>query len=476
LPAEIVELCGLLPLAIRIAAARLVAGGGSGRRLHDRLAAETARLAALDDGERSVAAAFAVSYDALPADQRRLFGLLALHPATAIDVSAVEALAGAGPGEVDVLLDRLHDAHLITLDADGFVELHDLMRAFAARYALPEIEVADRKSAVDRLVDHAAGLLVAANELTEPHRFRPPVDCPRPKAVPFDDADSALGWLRAQWPALAGVVELAGEYGSYRRCWQLAFVLRAFFFRDRLFEPWLRTHRCALDAAETVGDAAAAGMILNNLGMAHVESGELDEAFECHQRAHGRFAESGDERGATDALSSLAWVRLYQGDPEAALRDLTSALGRSRATTNAPARSPAWVTWPPPAVTHVRPRATGPPRTPPGPTSCSASSARPERGQRPGRDDGGRGLSASGAGAAAVAAGPGAVPPPGCGVPAAVAAAGRGAAGAASAAGTPAAGRRGHGAAGVAQARGGGSTPRAPRSRPPAAPWRSRPG
>ncbi|WP_236794605.1 tetratricopeptide repeat protein [Amycolatopsis sp. GM8] len=319
---EIVGLCGFLPLAIRIAAARLVAGGWSAERLRDRLAATT--LAALDDGERSVAAAFTVSYEALPAEQRRLFGLLALHPATAIDSAAAAALAGS---EVDTLLDRLHDAHLITLDADGLVDLHDLMRAFAARYALAGISAGERASAVSRLVEYTAGLLVAADELVEPHRFRPEIDCPRPARLPFGDADDALAWLRAWWPAIAGVVELAGQYGRPERCWQIAFVLRAFFFRDKLFEPWLRTHECALKAA----GPGAAGLILNNLGMAYVELGELDRAADCHRRALARCTEAGDERGATDALSSLAWVRLYQGDPAATVRDLTASLGVYRA-------------------------------------------------------------------------------------------------------------------------------------------------
>ncbi|TVT09846.1 helix-turn-helix domain-containing protein, partial [Amycolatopsis bartoniae] len=301
--AEIVELCGFLPLAIRIAGAR-VAGGGV--RLRERLIDERTRLAALDDGERSVAAAFAVSYEALPQEQRRLLGLLALHPPAPADLASVEALAGPA----DELLDRLHDANLVTL-ADGLVELHDLVRAFAIRHALPASE--ERKAAVGRLTEHLTGLLLAADELAEPHRYRPPVDCPRP-AVPFDDGEGALAWLGARWPALAGAVELAGEYGLHRLCWQLAYVLRGFFFREKLFEPWLRTHRCALAAAEASGDGAAAGMVLNSLGMAYVERGELAEAFDCHRRARERCLAAGDARGAVDALSSLAWVRLYQGE------------------------------------------------------------------------------------------------------------------------------------------------------------------
>ncbi|MEC3982142.1 helix-turn-helix domain-containing protein [Amycolatopsis sp. H20-H5] len=328
--AEIVGHCGLLPLAVRIAAARFVAGGWSATRFRDRLADETTRLAALDDGERSVAAAFALSYEALPADQRRLFGLLALHPAAPAEAVSIDALAGLEAGEADRLLDRLHDAHLVSRDAEGAVELHDLLRRFAVRYALPEIAEAERRAAAARLVGHTVAAVAAADELAEPHRFRPELDCPRPAHLSYVDADGALAWQRAQWPGLAGVVELAADHRLYRHCWQLAFILRAFFFRERLFEPWIRTHRRALEAAEAAGDLSATGMILNNLGMACVESGDLDEAVLLHERARVCFAGSRDERGATDALSSLAWARLYRGDAAAALDDLTAVLALYR--------------------------------------------------------------------------------------------------------------------------------------------------
>jgi tetratricopeptide (TPR) repeat protein len=118
----------------------------------------------------------------------------------------------------------------------------------------------------------------------------------------------------------------------HRLCWQLAFILRAFFFREKLLEPWLGTHRRALRSAQATDDRTATGMILNNLGMAHIEAGQVDAAIDCHRRALACLTEAGDERGATDALSSLAWARMYQGEPSATLRDLTTVLAVYRRT------------------------------------------------------------------------------------------------------------------------------------------------
>jgi tetratricopeptide (TPR) repeat protein/transcriptional regulator with XRE-family HTH domain len=329
---ELVRHCGRLPLAIRIVAARLVAGGWTATRLRDRLADERTRLGTLDDGERSVATAFTVSYDSLPGDQRRLLGLLALHPATAAEAAAVEALAGLGPGEADRLVDRLHDAHLVVRDERGYVDLHDLMRMFASTHALPDVEPDDREVAVSRLVDHALMTTLAADELAEPYRFRPETGLATSSTVPFADAVGALAWLTAQWPMLVEIVDSAFRHGFHDRCWQLAFVLRAFFFREKLFEPWIRTHERALEAARAIGDPSATGMILNNLGMAHIESGRVDEAIRFHQQAQECFAQARDDRGAIDALSSLAWARLYRGEAEATLTDLRTVLDVYRRT------------------------------------------------------------------------------------------------------------------------------------------------
>lgn len=330
--ADIVAYCGMLPLGIRIAAARLVAGGWGAARLLDRLADQRTRLTSLDDGERSVAAAFKVSYDSLPDDQRWLFGLLALHPAVTAEAAAVHALADLPPGETDRLLDRLHDAHLLSLDPDGRVELHDLMRTFAVRYALPEISGVERAAAAGRLVDHALAAVHAADLIVEPYRFRPSVETLSHQDVPFDDGPGALAWLRAQWPALAEITGLAATYGRHRHCWQLAYILRSFFFRERLLEPWIETHKLALDSARQAGDVAGAGMILNNLGMVHLEVGAVAEAVDCHNQAEEHFGQAKDERGVTDAVSSRAWAFLSMGDHVAAQRDLARTLATYRRT------------------------------------------------------------------------------------------------------------------------------------------------
>ncbi|NGY65347.1 helix-turn-helix domain-containing protein [Lentzea sp. NEAU-D13] len=326
--ARIVALCDRLPLAVRIAAVRYAVGGWSAARFRARLVDEGTRLASLNDGERGVATAFAVSYSELPPDQRWMFGLLACHPGTVIEADAADAMAGLPEGESDLLLDRLNEANLVALGEHGY-GLHDLVRLFAVSHALPEVDATTRAAAVTRVVAHTVDRVAAADELLNPRRHRPVVST-RPH--PLADRRTALDWLRAQWPTLVRLVDLAGDHGLHRDCWQLAHLLRGYFFHDRLIDPWLAVHERGLEAAREDNDLSAVGMMFNGMGMAHIKAGAVDAALECHQRAFDAFTAAGDEHGVVDASSSAAWTRIYRGEQDIALKELTSVLGVYRRT------------------------------------------------------------------------------------------------------------------------------------------------
>ncbi len=332
---RIVEHCGRLPLAVRIAAARFRSSPmWTLPEFAARLADEAVRLSTLDDGERSVTAAFTLSYRGLAADQQRMFGLLALHPGREVGVHGAAALAGVGVAEAERLLARLHDAYLVTQRPGGYTGFHDLMRAFAIEHALPAVPVADRDAAVRRLCDLALATTAAIDELLVPQRYRPAFETadPPPVTEVFTDREAAVAWLDAEWPNLVALCGTASARGWHRTCWQLAFLLRDFFFRTKLWDAWIHTHRLAAAAARAAGDTNALAMTLNNLGMAHVDRGDLEAASEHYEEALALFRASADEHGTISALSNLAWVNLYLGDHAKALRDMGTALESYRRT------------------------------------------------------------------------------------------------------------------------------------------------
>jgi hypothetical protein len=112
--ARVIELCGHLPLAIALAAGRLRSHPTwSIAYLADLLAQDPDRLEHLAVGDRSIRAAFTVSYQHLTAERQRVFTLLGVHPGPSIDVYALAALADCSLIQARQQLEALHADHLI---------------------------------------------------------------------------------------------------------------------------------------------------------------------------------------------------------------------------------------------------------------------------------------------------------------------------------------------------------------------------
>jgi DNA-binding SARP family transcriptional activator/tetratricopeptide (TPR) repeat protein len=322
--ARIVEQCGWLPLAIRIAAARHRANRlQTLDDIEDLLSEEHERLAELDDGDRSVAASFAVSHADLGKDPRRLFALIAAHPGPDLDIHAAAALVGMPALEVKRLLTHLVDRNLIGQPERDRYRFHDLVGVFAREYALPEVPELDRAAGLHRLVDYYLWVAEKADTTITPYRFRMPLEVTHhPASLPdLRGYDSALAWLATELPSLVGACRAAADNGLDAQCWQLAYALRGFFFLTKRWEPWLETHELALDAARRLGDVRAEATTVNNLGLAAIEQGQHAAAASHYRRALRLFQEAGDAHGEHTAVANLAWIAFFEGRYADFLRD-----------------------------------------------------------------------------------------------------------------------------------------------------------
>ena len=137
----ITRLCGYLPLAVRIAGAKLDAKRHLPLiRFAVQLADQHRRLDTLHAGDLDLRASFALSYQHLPADQRRLFRLLGLLEEADFPTWVCAALLDCPIGRAVDLTERLVDAQLLEVvgdDAIGQVRyrFHDLLRVFARERA-----------------------------------------------------------------------------------------------------------------------------------------------------------------------------------------------------------------------------------------------------------------------------------------------------------------------------------------------------
>ncbi|MGW3472209.1 tetratricopeptide repeat protein [Saccharopolyspora sp. NPDC000995] len=118
---------------------------------------------------------------------------------------------------------------------------------------------------------------------------------------------------------------VAHRFGE-KRCWQLAFVLRGFFFEAKLWDPWISTHRRARESAARLDDRCALAGTNSHLGVALADRGDLAGAAECYRDAPELYRELGDEPGEITVRANRGWVEHYRGEHDSALRNLSAAL------------------------------------------------------------------------------------------------------------------------------------------------------
>jgi hypothetical protein len=208
---EVLSLCGRLPLAIGMVAARLRSRPAwtvrhLSRRLHEE------RLAEIVTG---VAAAFSMSYEHLAPDQRRLFRLLGMHPGTDFDVHLVAALLMTDLNEAERLLEQLVDLHLLQQPRPGRYRFHDLLRQHARATARIEEPVVSHHESLHRILDYFLFTAAHAWCRLAPGQRQLPLDIAHPPAYvpPFEDHPRAVVWWDAEAANLAAVIDHAAEHG-----------------------------------------------------------------------------------------------------------------------------------------------------------------------------------------------------------------------------------------------------------------------
>jgi len=329
---QIIQLCGRLPLALRIAAARLrhrptwTAG-----QLAERLVGEHTRLGELADSDRSVAAAFAASYREMDDQHRRLFRLLGLHPGSDLDLYAAAALAGAGLDATERLLEDLIDANLLGQVVMGRYRFHDLMRAYAARLAAEQDSDPDREAALARLLEyylHATG--AAVGRVLPSQRRRTPSLPPSTSLVPpMASAGDALGWLDAERTASIAMLVQLKDARWRSQLGQLGQILSMSLRFGSRGADTLTVNRRLLEIARAEDDrlleAAAWDSLAWGLNILH----DYRPALEHAQRALALYREIGDGIGECSALNCLGYS-VGDEDPDAAAVYFQQALSAAR--------------------------------------------------------------------------------------------------------------------------------------------------
>jgi tetratricopeptide (TPR) repeat protein/transcriptional regulator with XRE-family HTH domain len=317
--AEIIELCGRLPLAIRVVGAGLALGDQRTlRESADALAApgRLDRLSLSEDPAASVLSAFHLSYDRLPDELKLLFARLGTLPGTTFGPNVVASLMASSAELVEGRLQRLAALNLVQQRADGRFDLHDLLRLFAQRCAGPD------ETALRRALDYYLQAAETANRALRPSRVRTPVDPVLDGVVTesFSTPEAAGQWCAEELANIADAVELAVASGQYRLAVQLPTSMIDFFSIRKVWPVWLATHHHALVAAERLGDKEREGILRCGLGVAYRELREFDQAQEQLEAAAAIAREGNHRLPLARALSTLGILAADRGDDDAAIR------------------------------------------------------------------------------------------------------------------------------------------------------------
>ncbi|MEJ3745739.1 BTAD domain-containing putative transcriptional regulator [Actinomycetes bacterium KLBMP 9797] len=329
--AEIVRLCGGLPLAVRVAGARLTARP-TWRLAHlaRLLGDERRRLDRLATGDLEVRASLALSYDGLDPDARRLFRLLGLFDAPHFPAWLAPAVLAMPADDAAIHLETLVDAQLVAEsgpDAAGQqrYRLHDLVRLFARERAEREDPEPDRAAA---LAQGLGGWLAAAERMAD----RVPGPCywpiggsaPRPDFEWLDEPDDPLVWFDAERSTLISAVHQACRLGLDELAFDLAGRMEKYFDIRGLYVDWRALNTKVIEVCQRTGNLRGEAVMLRGLTDVVTwntmdATGEAMTRFEADaRRMLEMFTTLEEWRGASDAAVNCSWALAALGAyPEA---------------------------------------------------------------------------------------------------------------------------------------------------------------
>ena len=293
---EIADRLGHLPLAVAIAAGRIVQESDrSAAKFLEMLRAATTRLDELTFGDWSVRLSFGISYAQLAPDRQRFFAALGAFGGTDFDTEAVARVADTPVSDARDRLLELYNLSLLQLGRKGRFRLHPLLRDYAREKIVDETVYA-------RMAEHYLNVLIAARTLYDQGG-----ETLKQGLTLFDDEveniQAGQSWAEAHALEERAAASLCCEYP----------LAGGAVLRLRL-SPHERIHWCTvgLATARRLERSDVEGRLLAVLGLAHSELGENQQALEYFEQALAIFRKSRDRDGECSVLgdSGLTYVRL----------------------------------------------------------------------------------------------------------------------------------------------------------------------
>ncbi|MCW3841977.1 tetratricopeptide repeat protein [Micromonospora yasonensis] len=320
--ARLVELCGWLPLAVRIVGARLASRPyWSLRRLADRLA-DQHRLDELHHGDLEVRASLELSFRGLDPHADAAAQLLALLAAPSFPTWAAGAVLRRPVAVAEALIDQLAQHRIVEYagrDAAGQdrYRFHDLVRLLLRERAEARMDEASRRTAVVAGLNAWLGYALSAMRGLPDKQF-PGLEPAITGTALLDPtvgsaaATDPVSWYEAESEALLAGVRQAYDLGLDELCGALTHVLGPFLEMRGTVDAWRSINALAEAAAERAGDGRMTALAMLYRSRAD-EYRALPDAARCAETAADLFAALDDDCGQAHALNRLTYLQGYLG-------------------------------------------------------------------------------------------------------------------------------------------------------------------
>ncbi|GLX00527.1 BTAD domain-containing putative transcriptional regulator [Microtetraspora sp. NBRC 16547] len=340
--AEIVRLSDCIPLAVRVAGARLAARPHWPlTHLARQLTDERRRLDRFTTGDLAVRASLALSYVGLDHETCRAFRLLGSLDVPDFAGWVAGALLDLPVAAGEELVEALVDAQLVLISGTDPAgqpryRFHDLVRLYARERSELEDEPEIVAAALGRafgawlaLAEHATqkvpGTSSAIIHGTAP-RWSSPDETPWEGLAEQDP----MAWFDTERPALVASIRQACSLGLAEVAWDMACCVERYFDVCGQFDDWRALHEGVLDACRRAGNRLGEAMILRGLMHATtwMETGgeAMAAQFDGAEQLIAMFSELGERRGLSDAYVLRAWGEAARGDMTQGLRSGRIAL------------------------------------------------------------------------------------------------------------------------------------------------------
>ena len=331
---ELVDFCGRLPLAMRIAGARLAS------RPHRRLGILVARLCntaqrldVLTYRGLEMRSSIGLTYQVLHREAKVLFRLISLISTPDFPGWLAAALLDIDPLDAEEVLEHLVEAQLLeTSTYPGELpryRFHDFVRVYAQERLSEEESEEHRRAAVVRLV----GAWLAKAE--QAHRTEHGGDYAilhgsGPRLYPESDTggemDHPIEWLESERRSLVAAVKLAAEADEDELCWDLALTSVTLFEVKSHFDDWRETSEVALEATRRAGNRRGQAAMRYSLGCLALSRRQLEEAAGHFAAALEIFRALGEPYGCALVLRHVARLDELNGRSADMLANYREAL------------------------------------------------------------------------------------------------------------------------------------------------------